>query len=392
VIKEAVRPAGYWVEVADAARFRFFDDGSNMSWIQAVPLGTYDHPVYGEMTFSPEKLNDMLANIKNNVRGTELDIDYDHKDFGDGKAAGWVKDAELRGSDGLWILVEWTPPARQALANREYKYFSPEFSDEWTHPKTGQTFKNVLFGGALTNRPHLKDIQPINLSEIRQRTQSGDGVEEFIKLLREALGLPEDTDQDKLLSEIKALKAKPAPSADPPQGSKLDESELAKLAESSPAVKALKEAWEASQTQREEDRKRLAALEASARFRETEAGVAAACKLSDAYTIAPAHQETLVKLLAVMPKQLSDKVVAALGDIVKEGIVELGERGRLRPGGRETSTDDPVDAWDTEVAKLRETDKTLSYAEACVRLSSENPDLWAEYADASYAGTMRSDD
>jgi hypothetical protein len=221
-------------------------------------------------------------------------------------------------------------------------------------------------------------------------------VEEFLKLLREVLGLSDEADQDKLLSEIKALRAKPAPSIDPPVGSSIDEAELAKLAEKSPAVKALKEAYDRDQAERAEDRKRLMALEAAGTFRETEAGIAAACKLSEQFTIAPAHQEKLVKALSVAPKQFRENVIACLGEIVKEGIVELGERGRRRPSGTDPGkpslSGDPVDAWDAAVAKLRETDKGLTYAEACVRLSADDPELWAEYADASYAGSIGSGD
>jgi phage I-like protein len=388
------RQMGYWTEVEG---FKFFDDGgTTKSWIQAMTLGKYSHPIYGEIDITTQTLNDMLSNFKNNVRQTELDIDYDHKDFGDGKAAGWVKDMEIRG-DGLWVLVEWTDVAAQALQRKEYKYFSPEFQDEWTHPKTGQTYKNVLFGGGITNRPFLRDIQPINMSEVFPgQPQSGDGVEEFLKLLREVLGLSDEADQDKLLSEIKALRAKPAPSIDPPAGSSIDEAELAKLAEKSPAVKALKEAYDRDQAERAEDRKRLMALEAAGTFRETEAGIAAACKLSEQFTIAPAHQEKLVKALSVAPKQFRENVIACLGEIVKEGIVELGERGRRRPSGTDPGkpslSGDPVDAWDAAVAKLRETDKGLTYAEACVRLSADDPELWAEYADASYAGSIGSGD
>lgn len=161
-------------EYTDDAQFGYiveantitFKDESNTTWLQALPLGEYDHPRFGKIDITPERVKQFSKNVNMNVRGTELDIDYEHKTSVEGgKAAGWVKSAEDRGTDGLWISVEWTPNARKALEDGEYRYFSPEFKDEWCHPKTKKCYSDVLFGGALTNRPFLKDIMPINLSD-----------------------------------------------------------------------------------------------------------------------------------------------------------------------------------------------------------------------------------
>ena len=55
----------------------------------------------------------MALNVKNEVRDTQLDVDYDHKSQS-GKAAGWIKDAQAR-SDGLYLQVEWTNTATEAI-------------------------------------------------------------------------------------------------------------------------------------------------------------------------------------------------------------------------------------------------------------------------------------
>src|SRR5690348_2984540 len=98
-----------------------------------MPLGTYEHPLHGKIDITPERIARFAENVRNNVREIELDIDYDHKANG-GDAAGWVRQAEAR-PDGLWILVEWTKSAYGKIKERAYRYFSPEFVDEWTHPK-----------------------------------------------------------------------------------------------------------------------------------------------------------------------------------------------------------------------------------------------------------------
>jgi len=150
---------GLWVDVSGIK----FDE-SEGTWIQALPLGTYEHPEYGTIEITPEKVAQFAQNVANKVRGQDLDIDYDHKQR-DGVAAGWVTAADAR-ADGLYLNVKWTDKALKHLQDKEYRYFSPEFTDEWTHPATQAVHKNVLFGGALTNRPFLKGILPINLSEL----------------------------------------------------------------------------------------------------------------------------------------------------------------------------------------------------------------------------------
>lgn len=149
---------GYFVDLRGLS----LTEGS-ATWIQAMPLGTYDHPMYGKIQFTHERILRFAQSVKDRVRTTDLDIDYDHKQY-NGEAAGWVRDAEAR-TDGLWLLVEWTKTAYTKIKEGAYKYFSPEFYDEWQHPKTKVKHKDVLFGGGITNRPHIRDILPINLSE-----------------------------------------------------------------------------------------------------------------------------------------------------------------------------------------------------------------------------------
>lgn len=152
------------------------------TWLHTMPIGTYSHPKWGKIEFTQERLSRFADNVKNKVRGVDPDIDYDHKaDLSKGnKAAGWVKDARADVS-GLWIAVEWTPDGWKSVQNKEYRYLSPEFTDTWTHERTGVEYKDVLFGAALTNRPFLKDLLPITMSEVRPEPEVR--LEETIKQL-----------------------------------------------------------------------------------------------------------------------------------------------------------------------------------------------------------------
>ncbi len=48
------------------------------SWIMAMPIGKYNHPMYGKIDITPERIQRFAANVNGGVRGIDLDIDYDH--------------------------------------------------------------------------------------------------------------------------------------------------------------------------------------------------------------------------------------------------------------------------------------------------------------------------
>jgi len=139
----------------------------NVKWVQAFPYDSWDHPIYGTTTVTPEIAQQYVKNFKDNVRGQDLPIGYNHgedKSKGD-KAAGWIQDMEAR-ENGLFYKVKFTPTAVEELRNGEWKYFSNETYDEWTHPHSGEKFQYDAAGGTLTNKPWVKDMLPINYSEV----------------------------------------------------------------------------------------------------------------------------------------------------------------------------------------------------------------------------------
>lgn len=146
------------------------DDG--LLWIEALPAKTWHTPVYGEVPVTREKLDSFIRNFNDNVRGQEVMTGYEHGlDVAKGnKASGTYKKFEIRpnqeGIDSLWAGIEPTPTALEEIKNKEWKYFSLEWDDEWTHPETQQVYNDVIVGGALTNRPVAKGMLPINFSEV----------------------------------------------------------------------------------------------------------------------------------------------------------------------------------------------------------------------------------
>lgn len=141
-------------------------------WFEALPAKTWHTPNYGEVPVTTEKLERMVTNLKGNVRGQEIATDYEHgRDPSKGiKASGWIRDAKVdkgaSGIESLWLAVEPTPNALTEIKNKEWRYFSLEWEDEWKHPETQKTHKDVITGGGFTNRPVAKGMMPINFSEV----------------------------------------------------------------------------------------------------------------------------------------------------------------------------------------------------------------------------------
>lgn len=145
------------------------DDGV---WIEALPARVFKTKLYGEVPVTVEKLEQMIANWKANVRGQEVATDFEHGfDPTKGKqASGWYRDFAIRPSSdnpsipALYAKVAFTDDAKADVKGQKYKYFSLEWDDEY-ETDDGKIVPNVIIGGALTNRPVAKRTMPINFSE-----------------------------------------------------------------------------------------------------------------------------------------------------------------------------------------------------------------------------------
>jgi phage I-like protein len=385
---------GYFV---DLSTVQLSDDGP--TWIQAMPLGKYKHPFFGDIDITPERVKRFADNVNNNVRGTELDIDYDHK-MTTGEAAGWVKAADPRPT-GLFLLVDWTAKARQSIREKAYRYFSPEFTDEWTHPKTSQKYKDVIFGGGITNRPFLKDIAPINASDLvlgDQEPKTGGRMDP--KQLRKALRLPEDAGEDKVNEAVAALaqanegagppggtgpasdqqqQQNPPASPEGQQSGTNSNQQLSDLARTNPLVQQLMEQQAQMRTQLAEQAARVRLSDMSNRVVQLNE------KASSKGVAFPAVVlNELPKLLTDMSDVISTSVLSLFEKLVDTGLVKLGEQGRQQIGGG-SQGGDQTDLHRAVVA-LMEKDKDLTYAAGMDKVLSEKPELFATYRDSAYAG------
>lgn len=126
-----------------------------------IPRGDFDHPEYGKLEFGDNMMDEMLSNFNNSILGeTKPFVDQDHDQRG---AAGWFVSLR-KAAEGIFGAIEWTPVGVELIKNKIYKYFSPTIS-AYTDPQSGDEFRNVLRGGALTNMPFLKMLPEITLTE-----------------------------------------------------------------------------------------------------------------------------------------------------------------------------------------------------------------------------------
>jgi phage I-like protein len=403
---DSTKTMGYWSDLTSVG----LSDDTNRQWVHALPVGEYEHPLYGKLSFTADRIERFAASVKNKIRGIDPDIDYDHKmDPAKGKvAAGWVKDADTR-SDGLWLLVEWTKDAAKAINDRLYRYFSAEFLDTWEDAQ-GKKHEDVLLGGGITNRPFMKDLVPINLSELVGERSTIDQEDKMDrKELAKLLGLPEDATEEQIKAKLEEskgadldlskaeitvgddgtlkvthpdIKGEVTHKLEVPQkseeGTTEAEAELAKLAESNPALaKVLSE----QKTMRDE----LASMAAAQRLSEVGTQLSEIGK-ENHQVLPPVTVDKLKEVMVQLPKALSDKVAEAMQDLAKVGLVKLGETKGNDPA-RLDDADNPVKQFVDEVDKVRKDDDELSYKNAVNKVKAEQPRLFAEYQAAVERGT-----
>ena len=194
------------------------------------------HPAYGPVIITKEMLKQFHKNFNANVVGVDLSIDFDHETR---EAAGWIKSVFLNfEEDTLLAEVRWTPKGALSLSDREFRYYSPEFTLNYVHPHTGVEHGPTLLGGALVNRPFLKMDAIVGL-----KTTKGDKPMETIALKEHEAKVAE------LKTEITSLKELSEKASKTVEGLK---SENVKLSDE---LKALKEANE--KAEKEAKHKRL---------------------------------------------------------------------------------------------------------------------------------------
>jgi len=119
--------------------------------VEVLHTGKFHHPAYGDFEIKPADLDELVHEFSHDK---EALIDVDHKaSKGDTRAAGWVKGLSRVG-DTLVATVDWTKHGSALVQNREYTRISAEYGP-----------RRDLKAITITNRPFLKGLKPITLSD-----------------------------------------------------------------------------------------------------------------------------------------------------------------------------------------------------------------------------------
>ncbi|PZO81611.1 MAG: hypothetical protein DI629_03480 [Mesorhizobium amorphae] len=184
-------------------------DAAGGAWVQLCPAGSFQARD-GRGPFEAghgEALQAIVDRTKSIAGATELVIDYDHQTVfgardgvgGTAKAAGWVKELQVR-DDGIWGRVEWTAAAAEAIRAQEYRYLSPVLLQS---KATGKVL--AIRMAALTNTPALDLAQVAASADLASLSTEQFNEEPPMKKVLSALGLADDAGEDAALSAVNKL-------------------------------------------------------------------------------------------------------------------------------------------------------------------------------------------
>lgn len=213
--KKLLRAPVVAIQLSESSR----EDG--LIEIQLLKTGNFFDPRYGKFSITRKMFSEMIENFNKKTRGIDIALDYAHET--DGIAAGWFKDLVEKpiegGRFGLFALTEPTPPGKKSLDEKTYKYVSADFDPNYKDNEEGKLHGCVLEGAALTNRPVVKGMQAVQLSELNEDDNDMMTLEEAmaeIKKLESEIALlkkpagddPMTPEETKRLSDLEAENAK----------------------------------------------------------------------------------------------------------------------------------------------------------------------------------------
>jgi hypothetical protein len=135
---------------------------------QALRVGKWDYPgLDGGLVVTPELLTEFKTSFDLHAKGPEVPLNLEHDDA---KPCGWVRGLELS-DDGqtLYALFDVTEPdVREKVKNGTYRYVSSELDLSWNDPEGHFRGRPVFDGLALTTRPYIKRMEPVQTIDLTE--------------------------------------------------------------------------------------------------------------------------------------------------------------------------------------------------------------------------------
>lgn len=148
---------------ATLAAYALSDDPNKP--IQILRTGDWYFKDIGQsLNVTTQDLHDYATNFQKNVRRQKIPVNIEHvHELG---AVGAVKDVFVT-TDGekLMAVMDWTKKGEELVKDNAFLYTSSEILTQYSDAESGESYKNVLSGVALTNYPRIKDMASLAASE-----------------------------------------------------------------------------------------------------------------------------------------------------------------------------------------------------------------------------------
>ena len=126
-----------------------------------LPVGEFYDKRYGRVSITAEKVKQMAENF-GKCPAYEVPVKLGHSDGA--KSPGKVIGVEAKDS-GLEITMSVDSETAKAINDKQYRYMSAEFDEDYHDKKTGERVGAVLLGAALVNQPAHPYVAPLVLAD-----------------------------------------------------------------------------------------------------------------------------------------------------------------------------------------------------------------------------------
>ncbi|MBQ4430878.1 MAG: hypothetical protein II877_05195 [Synergistaceae bacterium] len=212
-----------------------------------LPVGEFHDKRYGRVSITPAKIQQMADNF-GKCPAYEVPVKLGHEQGA--KSPGKVIAATAK-PEGLEITMLVDAETAQAINEKQYRYMSAEYDEDYHDKKTGEKVGAVLLGAALVNQPAHPYVAPLVLADDvtpGTKTEWNDNnmteLEDLRLQLSEAKAQKAQLEADlKAARELSEDTAKKLADLEAQNKSLLEEREHAENARNEAEVKALCDKW-----------------------------------------------------------------------------------------------------------------------------------------------------
>ena len=208
-----------------------------------LPVGEFYDKRYGRVSITPEKIQQMADNF-GKYPAYEVPVKLGHEQGA--KSPGKII-ASTANPEGLEITMLVDAETAQAINDKQYRYMSAEYDEDYHDKKTGEKVGAVLLGAALVNQPAHPYVAPLKMADDLDSGRIDDDMADIEDLRKQIADLEMRLKiaKDELNARAKAAEETSKKLADLEAQNKslLEERERAENARNEAEVKAFCDKW-----------------------------------------------------------------------------------------------------------------------------------------------------